>query len=130
MVEKYYKRQNHEKMIVWQMADKVDCAVQNILKKIPTKEFSMRSQIDRASDSIGSNFIEGYYSNSTKEFLRFCRYAQRSAGELQERLRRVLRKGFITTQEYGHVADMIIKTGYLLDRLMLALMNDTKDKNS
>ena len=127
-MENNYKKQNHEKMIVWQMADRVDYAVQNILKKVPFREFSMRRQIDSASDSIGSNFIEGYYSNSTKEFLRFCRYARRSAGELQERLRRVLRKGFITVKEYEDAADIVIKTGYLLDRLMLALMNYRKNE--
>lgn len=118
-----YKKQNHEKMIVWKMADELDFLVQRLLKKIPRNEFKIRSQIDSASDSIGSNFVEGYYSNSTKEYLRFCRYSRRSCGELQERIRRLVRKDYITEEEYKELLPSIIKTGYLIDRLVQSLQN-------
>lgn len=86
----------HEKMIVWQNIDRLDILVQKILKYIPKHEFKMRSQIDNASDSVGANFVEGYYSGSLAEYIRFLYYSKRSLGELRERVRRVKRKGFIT----------------------------------
>lgn len=125
-----FNKQNHEKMIVWQMADKLDSIVQEILKKIPRTEFKLRSQIDSASDSIGSNFVEGYYSCSTREYLRFCRYSRRSCGELQERIRRALRKGYINTDDYKKFSEIVIKTGYLFDRLILSINNNLGDEKS
>lgn len=113
----------HRQMRVWQNADRLDILVQKILSKIPKHEFEMRSQIDSASDSIGANFVEGYYSGSLGEYIRFLRYSKRSLGELQERVRRVLRKGYIGQDEYMEFDDLAIKTMYLLDRLIASLMN-------
>ncbi|RKX71842.1 hypothetical protein DRP53_00170 [candidate division WOR-3 bacterium] len=93
------KLRGHEKMIVWQNIDKLDIIVQKILKRIPKHEFRMKSQIDNASDSIGANFVEGYYSGSLGEYLRFLHYSKRSIGELRERVRRIKRKGYITDDE-------------------------------
>jgi four helix bundle protein len=114
---------NHQKMIVWQNIDTLDKIVQNILKKIPKHEYATRSQIDNCSDSMGANFVEGYYSGSLGEYIRFLRYSKRSNGELQERTRRILRirKGYIKQNEYDKFEDKAIKTMYLIDRLIQSL---------
>jgi four helix bundle protein len=93
--KKVYKYRNHEKLLAWKMADELDKMVQKILKQISKNEYKLRSQIDSASDSIGSNIVGGYYSGLIKEFIRFLRYSRSSCGELQERVRRVLRKGIL-----------------------------------
>lgn len=111
----------HRKMRVWQNADRLDTMVQNILKKIPKAEFKLRSQIDDASDYIGANFVEGYYSGSVPEYLRFLRYSKRSLAELEERVRRVYRKNLITVEELNEFIDLSIKTMYLFDRLIQSL---------
>jgi four helix bundle protein len=110
-------------MVVWQNIDKLDILVQKILKKIPRYEMKTRSQIDNASDSIGANFVEGYYSGSLREYLKFLRYSKRSLGELRERVRRVKRKGYIVNGLYDEFDDCAIKTMYLIDRLMRSLEN-------
>ena len=110
-------------MRVWQNADRLDVMVQKILARIPKHEFEMRSQIDSASDSIGANFVEGFYSGALGEYIRFLRYSKRSLGELQERVRRVLRKGYINQTEYDEFDDLAIKTMYLFDRLLKSLEN-------
>ncbi len=122
------KSGSHEKLIAWQMADSLDLIVREILESLPGNEFRTRSQIDSASDSIGANIVEGYYSNSTAEFIRFLRYARRSCGELGERIRRVYRKNFISKELFEKADDMVIRTGYILDRLMLSL-GDKLDRN-
>lgn len=114
-------KNSHEKMIVWQMADKLDFLTQKYLRRIPEKEYKLKSQIDSASDSVGANFVEGYYNNSLKEYIRFCRYSRRSVAEVLERFRRALRKNFLSEQEFGEIEDCAIKTGYLFDRLIQSL---------
>jgi four helix bundle protein len=114
----------HEKMIVWQNIDRLDILVQKILKYIPKHEYKMRSQIDNASDSIGANFVEGYYSGSLAEYIRFLYYSKRSLGELRERVRRVKRKGHIGDDVYDKFDNSSKGTMYLLDRLIGSL----KDK--
>jgi four helix bundle protein len=115
------KAYGHKKMIVWQNADKIDILTQNILKHIPKTEFKLRSQIDSASDSIGANFVESYYSGSLAEYLRFLSYGKRSLGELQERIRRAWRKGYVKENELNEFDDLAIKTMYLFDRLIQSL---------
>lgn len=115
---KKYKYGSHKKLIAWQMADKLDMIVQEILKQIPKNEYKTKSQIDNCSDSVGSNIVEGHYSGTLGEFLRFLRYSRRSVGELEERVRRVYRKEYINKQLYNKFDDHVIKTGYIIDRLI------------
>ncbi len=117
------KPRGNEKMIVWQNMDKLDILVQEILKKIPKYKFKMKSQIDNASDSVGANFVEGYYSGSLAEYLRFLHYSKRSLGELRERVRRLKRKGYMLDGAYEKFDDCAIGTMYLLDRLIQSLKN-------
>ena len=112
----------HRKMKAWQNTDKLDYMVQSvILKRISKFEYKLRRQIDNASDSIGANFVEGYYSGSTREYIRFSYYSKRSLGELQERVRRCYRKGYINLQEYNDFSRLSIQTMYLFDRLIKSL---------
>ena len=115
-------------MIIWQNIDKLDIIVQDILKHIPKNEYKTRSQIDNASDSIGSNFVEGYYSDSLGEYIRFEKYAKRSLAELQERIRKILRKGYINQKIYDEFDDLAIKMMYLFDRLITSLEELQKNK--
>jgi four helix bundle protein len=112
----------HRKMIVWQNLDKIEIYIQKyILKSIPKNEFKLLDQIDRACSSCVANFIEGYYSGSLKEYIRFLKYSKRSLAELQDWLRRIFHKGYIPENIYLEVDDLVIKTMYLLNRLINAL---------
>ncbi|MBU0597207.1 four helix bundle protein [Patescibacteria group bacterium] len=120
----------HTKMIVWQEIDKLDTIVQDILKYIPRGEYKTRSQIDTASDSIGSNFVEGYYSGSLGEYIRFLRYSKRSNGELHERVRRIFRKKYIDQKIFDKFEDNCIRVMYLIDRTIQSLENKrNQEKN-
>jgi len=118
----------HKKMRVWQNADKIDIMVQKILGKIPRREFKLREQIDSAAGSITANFVEGYYSGSLAEYIKFTRYAKRSCGELQEHIRRVCRKGYIKEEEYTGFDALTGRTMYLFNRLLYALENKKNEK--
>ncbi len=118
----------HKNMVVWQSIDELDMIVQKLLKNIPSNEYRLRSQIDSASDSIGANFVEGYYSGFLPEYIRFLTYSRRSLGELQERVRRVLRKGYLKEDEYGNFDERASKTMFLLNRLIYSLKKKRKDQ--
>jgi four helix bundle protein len=111
----------HKKMVVWQSIDVLDTIVQRVLSRLPKREYKIHSQIDNASDSVGANFVEGYYSGFLPEYIKFLTYSRRSLGELQERVRRVLRKGYIGTVEYEQFDERASKTMYLINRLIYSL---------
>lgn len=119
----------HTKMIVWQEIDKMDTIVQEILKRIPKGEFKTRSQIDTASDSVGSNFVEGYYSGSLGEYIRFLNYSKCSNGELHERIRRIFRKQYINKELYDKFEDNCIRVMYLIDKTRQSLENKKQQED-
>jgi|SRR3989339_34106 len=112
----------HRKMIVWQNLDKLEIIIQkDILKSIPKNCFSLIDQIDRATSSSVANFIEGYYSGSIREYIRFLKYSKRSLAELQDWIRRVYHKGYIAENIYTNVDKLSIQTMFLLNRLINSL---------
>jgi four helix bundle protein len=117
---------DHKRMIVWQSMDELDSLVQEILAKIPRRECKIRAQIDSASDSVGANFVEGCYSGFLPEYIRFLTYSRRSLGELQERVRPVLRKSYINQREYEKFDERAGKTMYLVNRLIYSLKEKLK----
>jgi len=114
-------RHGHRKMRVWQNLDILAPIVNRLVKKIPRSNYKLTRQIYDAMDSSGSNFVEGYYSGSIPEYLRFVRYGKRSLGEVQERIRRCFQRGYFHQDDYFEFDDLAIKTMYLFDRLIYSL---------
>jgi len=113
------KMYGHRKMIVWQNLDKLEVLVQReILSRIPRNNFQLQDQIDRSCGSCTANFIEGYYSGSIKEYIRFLGYSKRSLAELQDWVRRSYHKGYINEDGYARFDDLCIRTMYLSNRLI------------
>ena len=116
----------HRKMIVWQNLDKIEIIIQKeILKRIPRNKLKLIDQLDRACGSCVANFIEGYYSGSLKEYIRFLRYSKRSLAELQDWVRRTYHKEFIPEIIYAEFDVLSIRTMFLLNRLINALCEKT-----
>jgi four helix bundle protein len=120
-VEKVSEIKGHKWMRVWQNADRLEQLTQKVIKKIPAFNFRLRSQIDRASNSIVANFVEGYYSGSTLEYLRFIKYGKRSLGELQQHFQSCLHRKYISGEEFNELNTLCWQTMYLFDRLIRSL---------
>ena len=58
-------------------------------------DFSLKNQIWRSAGSVMDNIAEGFDDGSSREFVRFLAYAQRSAGEVQSQLYRAKDCGYI-----------------------------------
>jgi four helix bundle protein len=112
----------HRKMIVWKNLDMIEeMVLREILPKLPRNLSHLIDQIDRSCSSSVANFIEGYYSGSLKEYIRFLKYSKRSLAELQDWVRRTFRKSFIEETQYLKTDTLIIRTMFLLNRLINSL---------
>jgi len=116
----------HMRIRVWQNADQLDYVIQKLIKKVPRFQYRLVQQIDRASNSVLANFVEGYYSCSTKEYIRFTRYSKRSLGEVMEHLRGFFRRNYINQREYDETISLCWRTMYLIDRLLRSLEKKLK----
>jgi four helix bundle protein len=114
--------QGHKKMIVWGNIEKIEeYLYKEIMPRVPKNCFSLRDQIERAVTSVSANFVEGYYSGSIKEYIRFLGFSRRSLAELNNWSRHVYLKKYIAKDVFDHFEGLTIKTLYLFNRLIYAL---------
>ena len=94
-----YKR--FEELPVWQMARELCQEVWELINDTGLKhDFSLKDQIWRSAGSVMDNIAEGFDDDSSKEFIRFLGYSQRSCSELQSQLYRSLDCAYITEQQF------------------------------
>ena len=92
-----------------------------ILPRISVKYFKIRDQIERATTSISANYVEGYYSGSIREYLRFLGYSRRSLAELNNWARQIHTMKLLDIDIYREFDDLTIRTQYLFNRLIYSL---------
>lgn len=63
-------------------------------------DFSLKNQAWAAAGSVMDNITEGFDDGSTREFIRFLGYSQRSCSEVQSQLYRALGCGYITQSQF------------------------------
>ncbi|MFQ6082684.1 MAG: four helix bundle protein [Candidatus Aminicenantia bacterium] len=67
------------------------------------KDFSLRNQLWGAADSVMDNIAEGFDAGTTREFIRFLGYSQRSCSEVQSQLYRALDCAYIKQSQFDEV---------------------------
>ena len=113
----------HKNLIVWKNTEElIDLVCVRVLSMVPKTKFKLRDQIERATSSVGANLIEGYYSGSTNEFIRFLRYSRRSLAELEFWISFCYKHKHISSDLFNYCSDLIIRTTYLFDRLIISLL--------
>ena len=78
------------------------------------KDFGLRDQIKRAAVSIMANIAEGFDSNSDDEFVRFLRYALRSATEVQSHLYVAVDQNYILEENFDDLYEQAAKAKGLI----------------
>jgi len=112
----------HKRLVTWKNIEELSDLIHlQVCSCVPKMDYKLRDQIERATTSIGANYVEGYYSGSTKEFIRFLGYCRRSLAELGFWVAYCRTKKYVPDDLYASVDDLAIRTGYLLDRLILSL---------
>lgn len=64
------------------------------------KDFGLRDQIRRAASSVMHNIAEGFEAGSDAEFIRFLKYARRSASEVQSEGYLALDRKYLTEEQF------------------------------
>ena len=100
-----YKR--FEELPCWIKAREMCQAVYELIN-LPgfRKDFSLRNQIWDAAGSVMDNIAEGFEDSSTKEFIRFLGYSQRSCSEVQSQLYRAADCGYIKKKQFENVYEL------------------------
>jgi len=93
-MEKGTKIEGFEDLVVWQSA--IELAAEIYRDFEPTRDFTLKNQIQRAAISISSNIAEGYERGSNKEFVQFLYYAKGSCGEVRSQAQLAMRVKLLT----------------------------------
>ncbi|CAB1073684.1 hypothetical protein D1AOALGA4SA_1920 [Olavius algarvensis Delta 1 endosymbiont] len=100
-----YKR--FEELPCWQKARELCRAVFDLIsQKGFHSDFSLKNQIWEASGSVMDNIAEGFDDGSTREFIRFLGYSQRSSSEVQSQLYRALDCKYINQNQFDSAYEM------------------------
>jgi len=90
----------------WQAARKLVNAVYDLTQTDPfVRDFRLRDQIQGAAGSTMHNIAEGFDAGSDAEFIRFLKYARRSASEVQSQLYLALDRRYITPEQFEAIYD-------------------------
>jgi len=87
----------HEKLWIWQKANKLNLEIYTITKRLPKHEmYNLRSQIERSSKSVKDNIAEAnesyYYEDKQKSLF----IARKEAAETQNHIREMEHKNYLS----------------------------------
>ena len=124
-----YKR--FEELPCWKKARELCQAVYELIN-LPgfRKDFGFRNQIWDASGSVMDNIAEGFEDRSTKEFVKFLGYSQRSCSEVQSQLYRAIDCGYINKKQFESVYELTSECRKQIKGFRKYLRDyDSKNKN-
>lgn len=111
-----------EDLLVWQGAHGLTIEIYKVSKKFPRQElFGIVSQLRRAASSVAACIVEGYYRNTTKEFIKFLFDARGSAGEVTYFLILSRDLRYISDKEYNDLRENYEKLIRMLNGLIRSL---------
>ncbi len=90
------------------------------------KDFGLRNQIREAAGSVMHNIAEGFEDGSDAEFMRFLKYARRSASEVQSEAYLALDRYYITPEQFQTVYAQGTKTKKLINAFIAYLHKSKK----
>lgn len=79
------------------------------------RDFGLRDQIREAAGSAMHNIAEGFDAGADNEFVRFLRYARRSATEVQSELYIALDQSYITSERFQQIYDKATQVKKLIN---------------
>ncbi|RMF37703.1 MAG: four helix bundle protein [Chloroflexi bacterium] len=105
-----------EEIQAWQEARLLTRMVYEVSSSGPfAKDFGLRDQVRRAAGSAMHNIAEGFDAGSDTEFIRFLKYARRSASEVQSQLYIALDCRYITQDQFRRIYDQATSVKKLIN---------------
>lgn len=101
------KIEKFEDIRAWQQARELSNLVYDLTEQGKfAKDFRLRDQIQGAAGSIMHNIAEGFDDGSDVEFIRFLKYARRSASEVQSEIYLALDRKYVSSEDFQKVYEM------------------------
>lgn len=113
------KVERFEDIKSWQKARELTIEIYKTFEN--QKDYSYKSQIQRASVSIMNNIAEGFERKSNKEFKQFLFVAKGSAGEVRSMLHLALDLNFITKEQSDKLISDVMEISKMLSGFIKAL---------
>lgn len=111
-----------EEINAWQAARQLTNSVYDVSKQGNfRRDFGLRDQICRAAGSAMHNIAEGFDAGSDKEFVRFLKYARRSASEVQSQLYLALDQNYIEPAQFQDLYEQATRTKKMLNAFIAYL---------
>ena len=105
------KIEKFEDIRAWQQARELTNLVYDLTEQTKfSKDYRLRDQVQGAAGSIMHNIAEGFDDGSDIEFIRFLKYARRSASEVQSEIYLALDRKYVTSDDFQRVHDMATTT--------------------
>ena len=121
------KIQKFEDLDCWKEARVfVNLVYESARKDDFSRDYRLRDQITGAAISVMNNIAEGFASQSNIEFVRFLRYARRSASEVQSTIYLALDQNYIGKEEFDNIYKQAEKTRKIVDGLIRYLKKSKK----
>lgn len=101
------KIEKFEDIRAWQQARELTNLVYDLTEQENFKrDFRLRDQIQGAASSIMHNIAEGFDDGSDIEFIRFLKYARRSASEVQSEIYLAFDRKYVNEESFQKVYEM------------------------
>lgn len=109
---------------VWQKSMELAQMIHVLVKRLPREElYVLSDQMRRAAVSIPSNIAEGFYRNSTRDYIRFLSIAKGSLGEIETQLFLCESFEYLTKEQIMPVLKKCDETGRMLTVLIKNLQS-------
>ena len=118
-----------EDLVAWQKARELTRQIYLLTKKEKfSRDFGLRSQIQRAAVSIMSNLAEGFERGARAEFHQFVVIAKGSCAELRSQLYVALDVGHISRKEFDQIHDLATELSRKLGGLRTSIQKQRGNK--
>ena len=115
---------SYKDLNVWQKSMELARIVYSIVKLLPREElYALSDQMRRAVISIPSNIAEGYYRNSTRDYIRFLSIAKGSLGEIETQLMLCEDFGYLKNEQITPALRKCDEIGKMLTMLINNLLS-------
>ena|SRR5688500_13002756 len=102
--------QDFRRVRVWRRAHELSLAIQRVTRAFPRSGYAeLKSQLNRAADSIVSNIVEGCGAATRKEQARYLDISIKSASEVDYRLQLARDHGALVRAEWRPLANEVIE---------------------
>ncbi len=112
-----------EELDIWQLGREICKDVWDKFENTSLgKDFELKNQMNRSSDSIMDNIAEGFERNGRREFINFLSYSKGSCGELRSQLFRAFDRNHISKEEFEFLKEKTITESKKIGSFMAYLV--------